>query len=469
MSVADQLSSVCNTFMSHTELRQQCVDFIVANPCFLDGETHASHFIESDADTGVDWNKYITELRDEATYGNHLSLQAMAIMLNVQFLVLSKNSQRVCVHLIASSSTYNANIPLLILGHYDEDSGEHYVSLSARSTANVHRLLSTIKTQQSPSTSEGQAVAAVDEYDASSVQHCNDGTPAAAAESCSPESDSEGSSSDSVMPETVVRTDVSRVTEPDCDSRKVTADPPTGKPDASTVLEHMSTDCHENDTDQMMKTNTTDLGTLTTGPVQPILTRYPRTNFGKKSRSFSTHWFTVHKFLEYSVSKDAVFCYPCRVFYCGSSYSDSAFTREGVRDWKNLAKKLQKHMSAQVHRDCCCKWEAYRQSIQGGGSVVSQLSTQHRISVKENRDYAKKVTDLIVFLGRQSLALRGHNEDRNSNNRGNFLELCSLFGKYDSKFAVKHSEYFNLTSPSIQNDVALIAAQQVQRRVVEEV
>ena len=89
--------------------------------------------------------------------------------------------------------------------------------------------------------------------------------------------------------------------------------------------------------------------------------------------------------------------------------------------------------------------------------------------MKENRDYAKKVTDLIVFLGRQGLALRGHNEDRNSKNRGNFLELCSLFGKYDSKFAVKHSEYFNLTSPSIQNDVALIAAQQVQRRVVEEV
>ena len=90
------------------------------------------------------------------------------------------------------------------------------------------------------------------------------------------------------MPEMIVRTDVSHVTEPDCDRTEVTADPPTGKPGASTVLEHMSTECHENDTDQMMKTNTTDLGTLTTGPVQPILTRYPRTNFGKNSRSFST-------------------------------------------------------------------------------------------------------------------------------------------------------------------------------------
>lgn len=46
--------------------------------------------------------------------------------------------------------------------------------------------------------------------------------------------------------------------------------------------------------------------------------------------------------------------------------------------------------------------------------------------------------DIILYLARQGLALRGHNEKQESSNRGNFLELCELFCKFDNNFSIKY-------------------------------
>uniref|UniRef100_H3B3X7 DUF4371 domain-containing protein n=1 Tax=Latimeria chalumnae TaxID=7897 RepID=H3B3X7_LATCH len=154
-------------------------------------------------------------------------------------------------------------------------------------------------------------------------------------------------------------------------------------------------------------------------------------------------------------------------FYCASEYKDNTFTEKGVRDWKKIGEKLNRHANCNVHLECMGKWRDY-QAASKSASVVTLLSNSHKIIVQENREYARKITDLLLYLSRQGLTLRGSNETETSENRGNFLELCSLFAKYDEQFEQKlHGT--NLTSHEIQNELLYIAADLVLKHIAEEV
>ena len=52
---------------------------------------------------------------------------------------------------------------------------------------------------------------------------------------------------------------------------------------------------------------------LDLGPVQPIL-NFKQSEIGKKLFRFQSKWYTEFKWLEYSSSKDAAFCFYCRCF-----------------------------------------------------------------------------------------------------------------------------------------------------------
>lgn len=75
---------------------------------------------------------------------------------------------------------------------------------------------------------------------------------------------------------------------------------------------------------------------LLRGPCQPILQNFPQTNFSGIQRRFSEKWYKEYgRWLEYSISKDAVFCLYCYLFKpdCGD-----AFIGEGFRNWKKKEK-----------------------------------------------------------------------------------------------------------------------------------
>lgn len=52
--------------------------------------------------------------------------------------------------------------------------------------------------------------------------------------------------------------------------------------------------------------------------VQPTNIEYPSTVISEKARSFNPVWFTMYQWLEYSVQRDACFCYSCRLFGPGT-------------------------------------------------------------------------------------------------------------------------------------------------------
>ncbi|XP_073061917.1 uncharacterized protein [Primulina eburnea] len=70
-------------------------------------------------------------------------------------------------------------------------------------------------------------------------------------------------------------------------------------------------------------------------PYQPIKKEYPPTNFGNQNRRFQSHWFKKFTWLEYSLVKNAAFCFPCFLFEYKHP-RNPAFTIDGFKYWKRV-------------------------------------------------------------------------------------------------------------------------------------
>lgn len=56
--------------------------------------------------------------------------------------------------------------------------------------------------------------------------------------------------------------------------------------------------------------------------------------FGNQKRSFNSKYYNEYNWLEYSIDKNAVFCYCCRVFGC--DFKHNVFIKNGFTDWKRV-------------------------------------------------------------------------------------------------------------------------------------
>ena len=87
-------------------------------------------------------------------------------------------------------------------------------------------------------------------------------------------------------------------------------------------------------------------------PVQPANIKYPTTMISNKARSFNPAWYTHYPWLEYSVQKDACYCYSCRLFGSGTGTKcEQIFTVVAYEDWKHATGKggvLSKHDSNEI-------------------------------------------------------------------------------------------------------------------------
>ena len=96
---------------------------------------------------------------------------------------------------------------------------------------------------------------------------------------------------------------------------------------------------------------------------------------------------------------------------------------------------------------------------------MEQINSQYRQEKINNQIYLSKLIDLLRYLAKQGLSFRGHIENIESVNRGNFLELCNLFSKYDELFKKKLNETFNYCSSESQNQFINIMASKVVLKI----
>jgi len=63
------------------------------------------------------------------------------------------------------------------------------------------------------------------------------------------------------------------------------------------------------------------------------------------------------------------------------------------------------------------KWQSHK-NIEKTGSVMAQVSSQHKLLIESNRRYIRALCEVTLFLCRQGLVFRGHNEAPSSMNHG---------------------------------------------------
>jgi hypothetical protein len=216
---------------------------------------------------------------------------------------------------------------------------------------------------------------------------------------------------------------------------------------------------------------TSDIGE--DGPIQPSLDTYPLSTFGNQKRAFNRMWYQNRPWLEYSISKDAIFCYPCRKYAASSkgAFKDDTFTVKGFRNWKAAVEKdrgIIKHEKSQAHMTAVATWVERQKRIDSGKSIDRQLVCHQ---LERNLYYLNAIYDDIKFLVLNELPLRGDNENLESHTAGKFLNLFQFMCERDPKLkeiSLTIPENASYLTHESQNEVISILAQLVQKGVADE-
>ncbi|CAL8119630.1 unnamed protein product [Prunus armeniaca] len=200
---------------------------------------------------------------------------------------------------------------------------------------------------------------------------------------------------------------------------------------------------------------------LQKGPCQPRSYKFPQTNQSGINRRFIANWFDDHDWLEYSIAKDAAFCFHCYLFKSNfDQVGGDAFTGVGFNNWKKAKERFNLHVGpvGSVHNQA--REVAYNLMHQTTHieTIVIKQTSQARTAYRTCLNASLKCTR---YLLRQGLSFRGHDESAQSSNRGNYLELLQFLANHDEKVKAVVLENapgnLKLIAPSIQKDLEQMA------------
>ena len=223
------------------------------------------------------------------------------------------------------------------------------------------------------------------------------------------------------------------------------------------------------------------------GPQQPKLFNYPQNEditLSSKQNRFTAVWFSQYPFLEYSIEKDAAFCYVCQMFPTGIDRERSTqnWSSTGVRTWDKMKSrgsgnpgKLSEHFSSKAHN---AAFRDYVNFMSNNSHADSLLDTEVRAKAvqlqedkENNRAIIKLIIDLCRTMARQGISFRGTQSDADSN----FAQLLSFTSRHCPKLKQwindKHNRAYKVTytSPQSQNEFLSLLAMEVKEKIVTDI
>lgn len=211
---------------------------------------------------------------------------------------------------------------------------------------------------------------------------------------------------------------------------------------------------------------------LVKGPTQPRGHAFPKTT----RRCFRAAWFDDYDWLEYSVSKDAAYCFYCFLFRREAEhekFGHVVFSKTGYDTWKNAANRgFPDHCRAV--NGCHNKARKCADDFRNQRTSVSRRFESNTIDAE--RRYEVRVTaalDIARFLIAQGHAFRGHDESATSLNKGNFLEMLDWYKKRNNEVRAAFDDYCpqnaRMTSHHIQKDLTLSCAKEIIKVIKDEI
>ena len=223
------------------------------------------------------------------------------------------------------------------------------------------------------------------------------------------------------------------------------------------------------------------------GPQQPKLLNYPQNEdimSSSKQNRFTAVWFSQYPFLEYSIEKDAAFCFVCQMFPSGMDRERSTqnWCSIGVGKWDKMKsrgagnpEKLSEHFSSKAHN---AVFRDYVKFMSNNSDVDSLLDKEIRakaIQLQEdkqnNRAIIKLIIDLCRTMARQGISFR----DTQSDAESNFAQLLSFTSRHCPKLKQwmndKHNRAYKVTytSPQSQNEFLSILGLEVKQKITKDI
>lgn len=213
------------------------------------------------------------------------------------------------------------------------------------------------------------------------------------------------------------------------------------------------------------------------GPVRVNLEEYPQNEGGRRFRN--AYYTRVlgngekqdRRWLVYSKSKDATYCFACRLF----STKMTAFNKEGgMRNWKKMGESLQSHESSREHKESLLQWLALKKGLKSGKTIDHLEYEQMEAERRRWREILEKVLHIIKYLATHNQAFRGHRETlEDDDSSGNFLDLAKLIARFDPVLK-NHLDQFkrkkirsHYLGPKVQNELIQLMAMNVKKEITD--
>jgi hypothetical protein len=173
----------------------------------------------------------------------------------------------------------------------------------------------------------------------------------------------------------------------------------------------------------------------------------------------------MFSWLEYSPKKNAVYCFPCRMF-CGSielnaGQFEIVFSKIGFTNWKVATEKFNVHQRLKCHLNSTTLLKTF---LNPNSKLIDVILDQQREDIRsqkeinrlKNKETMKKLIDIVLFLGVGGKSFRRHTEKTNDVHKGLFLDIVRLLRMYDPVFDqhfISGPQNALYTSNRIQNDI----------------
>ena len=144
-------------------------------------------------------------------------------------------------------------------------------------------------------------------------------------------------------------------------------------------------------------------------------------------RKILSYWYEKYPWITVCPSNYKIFCRTCRSAQqkgllsssvLSSKSGQSPFITGGFGNWRKALKRFQEHEKSEIHLEAI-----ERLSAKVSGSHIGvQLNAQYAADQKFHKTMLLKLPEVVRFLGRQGLPLRGHSADVESF-EGNLYQL----------------------------------------------
>ena len=160
----------------------------------------------------------------------------------------------------------------------------------------------------------------------------------------------------------------------------------------------------------------------------------PKLAIRSQGRAFRQQWYEKKDWLCGSEVRQGLFCWPCLPFKPRVS---TTWTLVGFKNMQGFLSDCQKHGKSKSHMEVYKMLSTF--DVSERVDVIFSRARREEIErfneeVRQNRVTLKILSEAVLYLSKQELLFRGHDESSVSVNKGNYRELLELIDKFHPQF-----------------------------------